>query len=46
VWLRARDDARRRLGDRFELKAFHRHALDLGNMGLAQLEREIASWEP
>jgi uncharacterized protein (DUF885 family) len=46
VWLRARDDARRRVGDRFELKAFHRHALDLGNMGLAQLEREIASWEP
>ncbi|MGH9032223.1 MAG: DUF885 domain-containing protein [Acidimicrobiia bacterium] len=46
VWLRARDDARRRLGDRFDLKAFHRYALDLGNMGLAQLEREIARWEP
>lgn len=46
VWLGARDDARRRLGDRFDLKAFHRHALDLGNMGLAQLEREIARWEP
>ncbi len=46
VWLDARDDARRRLGDRFELKAFHRHALDLGNMGLAQLERELARWEP
>ena len=46
VWLRARDDARRRLGDRFDLKAFHDYALDLGNMGLAQLEREIAHWEP
>jgi uncharacterized protein (DUF885 family) len=46
VWLRARDDAQRRLGDRFDLKAFHRYALDLGNMGLAQLEREIARWEP
>jgi uncharacterized protein (DUF885 family) len=46
VWLRARDDAQRRLGDRFDLKAFHRYVLDLGNMGLAQLEREIARWEP
>ncbi len=46
VWLGARDAARRRLGKRFELKAFHRHALDLGNMGLAQLERELARWDP
>ncbi|HUF85565.1 MAG TPA: DUF885 domain-containing protein, partial [Acidimicrobiia bacterium] len=46
VWLGARDAARRRLGDRFDLKEFHRHALDLGNMGLAQLERELARWEP
>ena len=23
-----------------------RHALDLGNMGLAQLERELARWDP
>ncbi|HEX6311028.1 MAG TPA: DUF885 domain-containing protein, partial [Acidimicrobiia bacterium] len=45
VWLGARDAARRRLGDRFDLKAFHRYALELGNMGLAQLEREIARWD-
>jgi uncharacterized protein (DUF885 family) len=46
VWLGARDAARQRLGDRFDLKEFHRHALDLGNMGLAQLERELDRWEP
>ncbi|MEX1006679.1 MAG: DUF885 domain-containing protein [Acidimicrobiia bacterium] len=42
VWLRARDDARRRTGDTFDLKEFHRRALDLGPMGLAQLESELA----
>jgi len=45
VWLGARDEARRRLGDRFDLKRFHRYALDLGNMGLAQLQRELARWD-
>jgi uncharacterized protein (DUF885 family) len=42
VWLRARDDARRRAGSSFDLRAFHRRALDLGPMGLAQLEDELA----
>jgi uncharacterized protein (DUF885 family) len=42
VWLRARADAHRRAGDAFDLKAFHRAALDLGPLGLAQLERELA----
>jgi uncharacterized protein (DUF885 family) len=42
VWLQARDDARRRAGDAFDLKTFHRVALDAGPMGLAQLERELA----
>jgi uncharacterized protein (DUF885 family) len=42
VWLRARDDARRRSGDTFDLKEFHRRALDLGPMGLDQLETELA----
>ena len=41
VWLGARDDARRRHGADFDLKRFHSHALDLGPMGLAQLEREL-----
>jgi len=43
VWLAARDDARRRAGAGFDLKAFHRRALDLGPMGLDQLRRELAT---
>ncbi len=42
VWLAARDDARARHGDAFDLKAFHRAALDLGPMGLDQLRAELA----
>ena len=42
VWLGARDAARVRAGASFDLKEFHRAALDLGPMGLAQLERELA----
>jgi uncharacterized protein (DUF885 family) len=42
VWLGARDAARARQGSSFDLKEFHRAALDLGPMGLAQLERELA----
>jgi len=42
VWLQARDDARARHGAAFDLKEFHRAALDLGPMGLAQLETELA----
>ncbi len=42
VWLGARDGARARAGGGFDLKEFHRAALDLGPMGLAQLDRELA----
>ncbi|MCZ7536611.1 MAG: DUF885 domain-containing protein [Acidimicrobiia bacterium] len=42
VWLRARDDARRRHGSGFALKAFHAYALDLGSMGLEPFEAEMA----
>jgi uncharacterized protein (DUF885 family) len=42
VWLRGRDDARRRHGDGFDLKAFHAYALALGPMGLDQLDAELA----
>lgn len=34
IWLQAREDARARAGDAFDLKAFHRAALDLGSLGL------------
>jgi uncharacterized protein (DUF885 family) len=42
VWLRGRDDARRRHGASFDLKRFHSRALELGPMGLDQLEQELA----
>jgi uncharacterized protein (DUF885 family) len=42
VWLRARDDARRRHGAAFDLQDFHTRALDVGSMGLDQLEEELA----
>ena len=42
VWLRARDAARSRAGESFDLKSFHSRALELGSMGLDQLEEELA----
>ena len=42
AWLEARDAARRRAGDGFDLKAFHSRALALGPLGLDQLGRELA----
>jgi uncharacterized protein (DUF885 family) len=42
VWLRGRDDARKRHGASFDLKDFHSRALELGPMGLDQLEQELA----
>jgi len=42
IWLLARDEARARHGDAFDLKAFHREALDLGSLGLDPLREEIA----
>ncbi|HZJ25488.1 MAG TPA: DUF885 domain-containing protein [Acidimicrobiia bacterium] len=44
VWLGARAAAKARAGGDFDLKAFHRRALDLGPMGLGQLERELAAF--
>jgi uncharacterized protein (DUF885 family) len=41
VWLAARDAVKAREGAAFDLKEFHRRALDLGPMGLAQLQREL-----
>ena len=42
VWLGARQTARQRAGDAFDLKTFHARALNLGPMGLEQLRRELA----
>jgi uncharacterized protein (DUF885 family) len=42
VWLRARDAARARAGAAFDLKRFHTEALELGPLGLDQLDEELA----
>ena len=44
VWLAARQDARRRLGPAFDLKAWHAHALALGPMGLDPFTQEMAAF--
>jgi len=43
LWLTARDDARTRAGDAFDLKAFHTAALEMGSMGLATLRERLAT---
>jgi uncharacterized protein (DUF885 family) len=43
VWLAVRERAREQAGTRFDLKAFHTRALNIGPMGLAQLEHEFGS---
>jgi len=40
-WLEAREASRQRKGDEFDLKEWHRAALNLGPMGLAQMQREL-----
>jgi len=42
IWLAARDDVRRRKGAAFDLKEFHRAALDLGALGLDPLRDALA----
>jgi uncharacterized protein (DUF885 family) len=37
LWLQLRDEVKRREGDGFDLKAFHRRALDIGGVGLDTL---------
>jgi uncharacterized protein (DUF885 family) len=41
LWLQLRDDARAKAGDAFDLKAFHREALDLGSVGLDVLRAAV-----
>ncbi len=41
-WLAARESARQALGAEFNLKSFHRAALELGPMGLQQLRDEMS----
>ncbi|MBK7328807.1 MAG: DUF885 domain-containing protein [Dehalococcoidia bacterium] len=41
-WLEAREASKKRLGEAFSLRDWHRDALNLGPMGLAQMQRELA----
>jgi uncharacterized protein (DUF885 family) len=41
IWLQSRDDAKARKGADFDLKTFHRQALDLGSIGLKPLREAL-----
>jgi uncharacterized protein (DUF885 family) len=41
LWLQLREDARAKEGDAFDLKAFHRSALDIGSVGLDVLRAAV-----
>jgi uncharacterized protein (DUF885 family) len=42
IWLQARDDVKARQGSAFDLKEFHRAALDLGSLGLDPMREALA----
>ncbi|MCP2256742.1 Uncharacterized conserved protein, DUF885 familyt [Streptoalloteichus tenebrarius] len=42
LWLAAREEARQRHGDAFDLKRFHMQALEMGAMGLDTLREQLA----
>jgi len=42
IWLQARADAYARMGSAFDLRAFHRAALDLGSLGLDPFRTALA----
>ena len=41
LWMQLRDEVRRREGDAFDIKAFHRRALDIGGVGLDTLHDAV-----
>ncbi|MCU1538866.1 MAG: hypothetical protein JWP82_3217 [Humibacillus sp.] len=41
LWLQLRDEVKEREGDSFDLKAFHRRALDIGGVGLDTLRAAV-----
>ena len=41
LWLQLRDEVKEREGDSFDLKAFHRRALDVGGVGLDTLRAAV-----
>jgi len=44
VWVRVRDAAKKKLGPKFDLKAYHDAVLRSGAMPLTVLERHVAEW--
>ncbi len=44
VWVKVREDAKRKLGAKFDLKAYHDAVLLSGAMPLTVLERHVADW--
>jgi uncharacterized protein (DUF885 family) len=42
IWMQAREDAKARKGPSFDLRAFHRDALNLGSLGLDPLRAALA----
>jgi uncharacterized protein (DUF885 family) len=46
TWVKLREDAKRRLGDRFDIKGFHDAGLNLGGVPLTVLERTMNAWTP
>ena len=44
VWAKVRDDAKRKLGPKFDLKAYHDAVLLSGAMPLTVLERHVQDW--
>ena len=41
LWLQLRDEVQRREGDAFDLRGFHRRALDIGSVGLDVLRGAV-----
>ncbi len=46
TWVRLREDAKKRLGGRFDIKGFHDTGLNLGGVPLTVLERTMNAWTP
>lgn len=46
TWARLREDAKQRLGARFDIKGFHDAGLNLGGVPLTVLERTMNAWTP
>lgn len=43
-WVRLREDAKKTLGDRFDIRGFHDSALAVGGVPLAVLQTVVADW--